>query len=77
MSTPKSEDSVGKVPEGTGGKVSEGTGGKASLPEDPGPAAPAPGSAPQPESQKEIGGRGGADPTRYGDWEVNGRCVDF
>jgi hypothetical protein len=30
-----------------------------------------------PASQKEIGGRGGADPTRYGDWEVNGRCVDF
>ena len=25
----------------------------------------------------EIGGRGGADPTRYGDWEINGRCVDF
>lgn len=30
-----------------------------------------------PAPQKEIGGRGGADPTRYGDWEVNGRCVDF
>jgi len=26
---------------------------------------------------KEIGGRGGLDPTRYGDWEKNGRCVDF
>jgi hypothetical protein len=26
---------------------------------------------------KEIGGRGGPDPTRYGDWEINGRCVDF
>ncbi|MEE2997355.1 MAG: DUF1674 domain-containing protein [Pseudomonadota bacterium] len=25
----------------------------------------------------ETGGRGGADPTRYGDWEINGRCVDF
>ncbi|MFC4727548.1 DUF1674 domain-containing protein [Coralloluteibacterium thermophilus] len=25
----------------------------------------------------EIGGRGGPDPTRYGDWEKNGRCVDF
>ncbi|MEX2453080.1 MAG: DUF1674 domain-containing protein [Rhodospirillaceae bacterium] len=25
----------------------------------------------------EIGGRGGADPARYGDWEINGRCVDF
>jgi len=27
--------------------------------------------------EKEIGGRGGPDPTRYGDWEKNGRCVDF
>jgi hypothetical protein len=26
---------------------------------------------------KEIGGRGGLDPTRFGDWEKNGRCIDF
>ncbi len=26
---------------------------------------------------KEIGGRGGLDPTRYGDWEKNGRAIDF
>ncbi len=26
---------------------------------------------------KEIGGRDGLDPTRYGDWEKNGRAVDF
>ncbi len=26
---------------------------------------------------REVGGRGGLDPTRYGDWEINGRCVDF
>lgn len=25
----------------------------------------------------EIDGRGGLDPTRYGDWEKNGRCIDF
>ena len=25
----------------------------------------------------EMGGRGGLDPTRYGDWEIGGRCVDF
>jgi hypothetical protein len=25
----------------------------------------------------EIGGREGPDPTRYGDWEKNGRCIDF
>ena len=25
----------------------------------------------------EVGGRGGLDPTRYGDWEVNGLASDF
>jgi hypothetical protein len=25
----------------------------------------------------EVGGRGGADPARYGDWEINGRAIDF
>lgn len=27
--------------------------------------------------QKELGGRGGHDPARYGDWEVKGRAIDF
>jgi len=31
----------------------------------------------QPDRPKEIGGRVGLDPTRYGDWEKNGRCIDF
>lgn len=26
---------------------------------------------------KEHGGRDGPEPTRYGDWEKNGRCIDF
>ncbi len=26
---------------------------------------------------KEIGGRDGPDPTRFGDWEKAGRCIDF
>jgi hypothetical protein len=25
----------------------------------------------------EVGGPKGPEPTRYGDWERNGRCVDF
>ena len=30
------------------------------------------------DGQAEIGGRKtGLDPTRYGDWEKNGRCIDF
>ena len=31
----------------------------------------------QTNSLKEVNGRGGLDPTRYGDWEKNGRCIDF
>ncbi len=34
------------------------------------------GVAPQPAT-REIGGRDGPDPVRYGDWEKNGRCIDF
>lgn len=26
---------------------------------------------------REIGGPKGPEPTRFGDWERNGRCVDF
>ncbi|MBH69062.1 MAG: hypothetical protein CMM58_11960 [Rhodospirillaceae bacterium] len=29
------------------------------------------------ESEKELGGYNGPEPTRYGDWEHNGRCTDF
>jgi hypothetical protein len=37
-------------------------------------AAPSPRPEPRP---REIGGRDGPEPTRYGDWEKNGRCIDF
>ena len=26
---------------------------------------------------EEIGGREGPEPTRFGDWELRGRCIDF
>lgn len=29
------------------------------------------------ELPTELGGRGGADPARFGDWEINGRAIDF
>lgn len=29
------------------------------------------------ETSQEVGGRGGPDPTRYGDWEVGGLASDF
>lgn len=29
------------------------------------------------ELAPEIGGRGGAEPARFGDYEINGRAIDF
>ena len=42
-------------------------------------------AAPPPEASstaaeltpREVGGRDGPEPTRYGDWELKGRCIDF
>lgn len=45
----------------------------AAPPADPPPAAKPPAPAPPPE----IGGPKGPEPTRYGDWERKGRCIDF
>jgi hypothetical protein len=58
------------------------------APADETPAEPTPqgetpeppeGPANEPPKQKpgEIGGPEGPEPTRYGDWEVGGRCSDF
>jgi hypothetical protein len=33
-------------------------------------------SSPAPKP-REIGGREGPEPTRFGDWEKAGRCIDF
>jgi hypothetical protein len=41
------------------------------------PVAPAPTAKPEPAKPREIGGPSGPEPTRYGDWERNGRCSDF
>jgi hypothetical protein len=42
---------------------------------------PQPAAVPTPErpaTVREIGGRkDGTEPTRFGDWEKNGRCIDF
>jgi hypothetical protein len=41
-------------------------------------AAPVPGAAGEtPDRPRELGGPKGPDPTRYGDWERGGRCIDF
>lgn len=48
------------------------------LPANGDDAAPASAGKPaEPARPKEIGGRNGPDPVRYGDWEKNGRCIDF
>ena len=39
------------------------------------PAGVSPGDPPK--RPREIGGPKGPEPTRYGDWEVGGRCTDF
>ncbi|MCG6863763.1 MAG: DUF1674 domain-containing protein [Chromatiaceae bacterium] len=31
----------------------------------------------QPQGHREVGGPPGPEPTRYGDWEKGGRCIDF
>ena len=31
----------------------------------------------RPQDPQEIGGPPGPEPTRYGDWEKAGRCIDF
>ncbi|MCC7427429.1 MAG: DUF1674 domain-containing protein [Alphaproteobacteria bacterium] len=53
--------------------------GRASGAEPPSPAEPAGPAArsPAPGMAKEIGGPKGPEPTRFGDWEKNGRCSDF
>ena len=64
---------ITSIPSSQGGKPATAP----AVDADPSPAAPNP-AAPAPEGQvEEIGGRKGPDPTRYGDWEIGGRCIDF
>jgi hypothetical protein len=41
------------------------------------PQAPSSGGPAPKDVTKEIGGPKGPEPSRYGDWEVGGRCTDF
>jgi hypothetical protein len=43
----------------------------------PSPAPDAKSAAVPAAAPEEIGGPQGPEPTRFGDWEKNGRCVDF
>jgi hypothetical protein len=42
-------------------------------PEQPKDAKPAAAAG----APREVGGREGPEPTRFGDWELRGRCIDF
>jgi hypothetical protein len=47
-------------------------------PKEPAPAKPGKADSPGAEGKaKESGGPSGSEPTRYGDWERKGICVDF
>ncbi len=49
------------------------------MSDEPKPPEPKPETPPPPPipGEKEVGGRGGPDPVRYGDWEKGGIAVDF
>ena len=51
------------------------------APQEKTPAQPGPPVEQPPEPvaarPREIGGRDGPEPTRFGDWEKAGRCIDF
>jgi hypothetical protein len=49
-----------------------------SAPPDPTTDATGVSETPTPKpAPREFGGPQGLEPTRYGDWEKNGRCIDF
>jgi hypothetical protein len=41
------------------------------------PALPIAPPAQPAKAPRELGGREGPEPTRFGDWELRGRCIDF
>lgn len=45
--------------------------------EKPAEAAPKPAPTETPKKVEEIGGPPGPEPTRYGDWQFNGKVTDF
>jgi len=56
----------------------KGTEGEAPLSTRSATSDPAPRRAVTPApATREIGGRTGPEPTRFGDWEKDGRCIDF
>ncbi|MCU0809111.1 MAG: DUF1674 domain-containing protein [Candidatus Contendobacter sp.] len=50
---------------------------QSTLPPRPPVTPTPPQDATPPQKPKEFGGPKGPEPTRYGDWEKAGRCIDF
>ncbi|MSR14671.1 MAG: DUF1674 domain-containing protein [Gammaproteobacteria bacterium] len=52
---------------------------KTTIPRSGTPIAPTKSPPPEPLAPlpPEFGGPAGLEPTRYGDWERKGRCIDF
>lgn len=54
---------------------------KSGSPEEAEATTPDPGTdkkkGDQSQGHREVGGPPGLEPTRYGDWEKGGRCIDF
>jgi hypothetical protein len=50
---------------------------KQPAPQNAQPSVTTTGTAVPPPPSQEIGGRDGPEPTRFGDWEKAGRCIDF
>jgi hypothetical protein len=65
----------GKIPPEPSGEADTSSATEAGSATDAGSGAHVP--EPLAPSLPEKGGRGGLDPTRYGDWEVGGICSDF
>lgn len=59
--------------------AASGTPGPAPEPDGPKPDGPKPPGKPpdKPRKVEEIGGPPGPEPTRYGDWQFNGKVTDF
>jgi hypothetical protein len=66
MQHPQEKQPIPQSPPVEAGKVSRGTTGEAAVTPPQAPVLP-----------REIGGRDGPEPTRFGDWEKAGRCIDF
>jgi len=73
----KSDTETDNTAKNTNQSPNTGTGTDKKKPEQISPEQNSKGSRTESEQPAEHGGPKGLEPTRYGDWEQNGRCTDF